>query len=69
MRRFDKGSHFLVSHFLGWGAGRGQVGVKRVRGGGKVGWGGLDVFDKGSHFFGCHTFWGGVGWLVGVRVV
>ena len=40
-----------MSHFLGWGAGRGQVGVKRVRGGGKVGWGGLDVFDKGSHFF------------------
>ena len=54
MRRFDKGSHFLVSHFLGWGAGRGQGGVKRVRGGGKVGWGGLDVFDKGSHFLVSH---------------
>ena len=24
---YDKGSHFLVSHFLGWGAGGGQGGV------------------------------------------
>ena len=30
LRRFDKGSHFLVSHFLGWGAGRGQGGVGGV---------------------------------------
>ena len=32
---YDKGSHFLVSHFLGWRAGVGQGGVGE--GGGRVG--------------------------------
>ena len=35
---FDKGSHFLVSHFLGWETGRRQDG-----GSGGVGQGGLDI--------------------------
>ena len=35
---YDKGSYFLVSHFLGWGAVGGQGGVGE--GGGRVGVGG-----------------------------
>ena len=54
----DKGSHFLVSHFLGWGAGRGQggVGVGDVWDGG-----GVSMCLTRGHIFWCRTFWSG-GW-------
>ena len=53
-----RGSHFLVSHFLGWGAGRGQggVGVGDVWGGG-----GVSMCLTRGHIFWCRTFWSG-GW-------
>ena len=40
---FDKGSHFLVSHYLGGGAGWGQGGVDEW--GGRVGVGGVGGGD------------------------
>ena len=48
----------------GW---QGSGWCEEGEGGGKVGWGGLDVFDKGSHFFGVTLFgvrWGGW-WVLG----
>ena len=51
-----RGSHFLVSHFLGWGAGRGQGGVGV---GGGWGGGGVSICLKRGHIFWCRTFWSG----------